>query len=171
MVNHKIWNGTEKSAVSFPSCISTDAPFCSSCLPTRSFERMESPSRFHGSGGLWWIVATMGVHYRGRILPKCKMTGGGNLLSRSEYYQRVDCPVRTSFYRGRQLPKCRIIGMGSEPKLELQKGGYARSREGTVIGLDHRLGPIPRKCGRCQLLGCATRLWSLMGTSDHLCRI
>jgi hypothetical protein len=24
--------------------------------------------------------------------------------------------------------------MGSEPKLELQKGGYARLREGTVIG-------------------------------------
>jgi hypothetical protein len=38
--------------------------------------------------------------------------------------------------------------MGSKPKLELQKGGYARSREGTVIGSDHRLGHIPRKYGR-----------------------
>jgi hypothetical protein len=38
--------------------------------------------------------------------------------------------------------------MGSEPKLELQKGGYAGSWEEIVIGLDHRLGPIQRKCGR-----------------------
>jgi hypothetical protein len=38
--------------------------------------------------------------------------------------------------------------MGSKPKLELQKGGYAGSQEGTVIGLDHGLGPIQRKCGR-----------------------
>jgi hypothetical protein len=38
--------------------------------------------------------------------------------------------------------------VGSELKLELQKGGYAGSQEGTMIGLDHRLGPIKRKCGR-----------------------
>jgi hypothetical protein len=37
--------------------------------------------------------------------------------------------------------------VGSEPKLELQKGGYAGSRRRTVIGLDHRLGPTHEKCG------------------------
>jgi hypothetical protein len=39
-------------------------------------------------------------------------------------------------------------GVGSVPKLELQKGGYAGSRRRIVIGSDHRLGPIPRKYGR-----------------------
>jgi hypothetical protein len=39
-------------------------------------------------------------------------------------------------------------GVGCEPKLELQKGGYAGSQRRTVIGSDHRLGPIPRKYGR-----------------------
>jgi hypothetical protein len=29
-----------------------------------------------------------------------------------------------------------------------QKGRYAGSRRRTVIGLDHQLGPIPRKYGR-----------------------
>jgi hypothetical protein len=37
---------------------------------------------------------------------------------------------------------------GSEPKLEPQKGGYARSREGTVIGSDQQLGPTHKKSGR-----------------------
>jgi hypothetical protein len=43
-------------------------------------------------------------------------------------------------------------------RLELQKGGYAGSRRRTVIGLDHGLGPTPRKCGREQLPSCAARL-------------
>jgi hypothetical protein len=30
---------------------------------------------------------------------------------------------------------------------DLQKGGYAGSQKRIVIGLDHRLGPIPRKYG------------------------
>jgi hypothetical protein len=51
-------------------------------------------------------------------------------------------------YRGQKLPKSRTPGVGSEPKLELQKGGHARSRRRTVIGSDHRLGHIPRKYGR-----------------------
>jgi hypothetical protein len=38
--------------------------------------------------------------------------------------------------------------VGSEQKLQLQKGGFAGSREGTVIGLDLRLGPIHRKYGQ-----------------------
>jgi hypothetical protein len=33
-------------------------------------------------------------------------------------------------------------------RLELQKGGYAGPWRRTMIGLDHRLGPTPRKCGR-----------------------
>jgi hypothetical protein len=37
---------------------------------------------------------------------------------------------------------------GLFPRLERQKGGYAGSRRRTVIGLDDRLGPIQRKCGR-----------------------
>jgi hypothetical protein len=48
--------------------------------------------------------------------------------------------------------------MGSKPKLEPQKGGYARSREGTVIGSDHRLGHIPRKYGRESTPGRVLRL-------------
>jgi hypothetical protein len=32
----------------------------------------------------------------------------------------------------------------------LQKGGYAGSQRRTVIGLDHRLGPIHKKCGRAR---------------------
>jgi hypothetical protein len=47
--------------------------------------------------------------------------------------------------------------VGSEPKLELQKGGYAGSRRRTVIGSDHRLGPIPRKYERESTPGCAAR--------------
>jgi hypothetical protein len=31
---------------------------------------------------------------------------------------------------------------------DLKKGGYAGSWRRTVIGLDHRLGITPRKCGR-----------------------
>jgi hypothetical protein len=38
--------------------------------------------------------------------------------------------------------------VGSDLKLELQKGGYAGSWRRTVIGLDHRLGPTHKKCGR-----------------------
>jgi hypothetical protein len=30
---------------------------------------------------------------------------------------------------------------GLFPRLELQKGGYARSQRRTVIGLDHKTGP------------------------------
>ena len=29
-----------------------------------------------------------------------------------------------------------------------EKGGFVRSQRGTVIGLDHRLGPTSRKCGQ-----------------------
>jgi hypothetical protein len=32
--------------------------------------------------------------------------------------------------------------------MDLQKGWYAGSRRRTVIGLDHKTGPIQRKCGR-----------------------
>jgi hypothetical protein len=41
---------------------------------------------------------------------------------------------------------------------DLQKGGYAGSRRRIVIGLDHRLGPIPRKYGRESMPDCAARL-------------
>jgi hypothetical protein len=58
--------------------------------------------------------------------------------------------------RGRQLPK-KYTGEGSELKLEPQKGGYARSREGTVIGSDQRLGHIPRKYGRESMPGRAAK--------------
>jgi hypothetical protein len=35
----------------------------------------------------------------------------------------------------------------------LQKGGYAGLRRRAMIGLDLRLGPIPRKCGQaCNLV-------------------
>jgi hypothetical protein len=37
---------------------------------------------------------------------------------------------------------------GLFPRLELQKGGYARSRRRIVISLDLRLGPIHRKYGQ-----------------------
>jgi hypothetical protein len=40
----------------------------------------------------------------------------------------------------------------------LQKGGYAGSRRRTVIGLDHRLGPIQKKYGQESTPGCAARL-------------
>jgi hypothetical protein len=42
------------------------------------------------------------------------------------------------------------LNIGNRPVASqpLQKGGYAGSRRRTVIGLDHRLGPIRRKCGR-----------------------
>jgi hypothetical protein len=37
---------------------------------------------------------------------------------------------------------------GLFPRFELQKGGCAGSWRRTVIGLDHRLGPTHKKCGR-----------------------
>jgi hypothetical protein len=40
-----------------------------------------------------------------------------------------------------------VDGEGSKPKLEPQKGRYARSQEGIVIGSDHWLGPTHEKCG------------------------
>jgi hypothetical protein len=43
-------------------------------------------------------------------------------------------------------------------RADLQKGGYAGSRRRTVIGLDHRLGPISRKYGWESTPGCAARL-------------
>jgi hypothetical protein len=46
-------------------------------------------------------------------------------------------------------------------------GGYARSQRRTVIGLDHRLGPIQKKYGWESTPGFAAKLRSLMGTSDH----
>jgi hypothetical protein len=152
--------------------------------PAGSNGRVESPSRFHGSGGLWWIVANQRGYYRGRKLPKGRTTGVGKTLSRLETTKATaggesrgrklpKCRVASvgKVYRGRKLPKGRTGGVGSESMLELQKGGYAGSRRRRVIGLDHRLGPIQRKYGRSSRLGCATRLWSLMGTSEHLCRV
>jgi hypothetical protein len=54
----------------------------------------------------------------------------------------VDCINRGQDYQ-------RVGGWrGLFPRLELQKGGYARSRRRTVIGLDLRLGPIHRKYGQ-----------------------
>jgi hypothetical protein len=76
---------------------------------------------------------------RGRKLPKCRVAGVGKV------------------YRGQKLPKGRTTGMGSEPKFGLQKGGYEGSRRRTVIGSDHRLGPIPRKYGRESMPGRAAR--------------
>jgi hypothetical protein len=79
------------------------------------------------------------------VLPKARnQTSGGNSL-----------PGRASMPRSATTKV--LTGEGSEPKLEPQKGGYARSREGTVIGSDHRLGPTPKKCGRSSWLGCAAR--------------
>jgi hypothetical protein len=40
----------------------------------------------------------------------------------------------------------------------LQKGGYVGSRRRTVIGSDHRLGPIQKKYGRESMPSCAARL-------------
>jgi hypothetical protein len=97
----------------------------------------------------------------------------GQLLSRSETTQSVGRPSMTSrgrklqkcrvagvgeVYRGYKLPKGRTTGVGSELKLELQKGGYAGSWRRTMIGSDHRLGPIPRKYGRESTPGRAARL-------------
>jgi hypothetical protein len=52
-----------------------------------------------------------------------------------------------------------VLKIGNRPiaSQPLQKGGYAWSRR-IVIGLDHRLGPTPRKCGRSLWLSCAARL-------------
>jgi hypothetical protein len=145
MVNHRVWNGTEESVVSFPSCISTDAPFWSSCLPAWSFGMGGIPqmiSRF------WRSMMDCG-NDRGRVLrpvlPKaCNQTGGGNSLSgRTSMPRSATTKVQT--------------GEGSEPKLEPQKGGYARSREGTVIGSDQRLSHIPRKYGWESTPDCAAK--------------
>jgi hypothetical protein len=55
--------------------------------------------------------------------------------------------------------------------MDLQKGGSAGSRIRTVIGLDHQLGHIQKKYGWESTPGCAAKCLSLMGTSDHLCRV
>jgi hypothetical protein len=63
-------------------------------------------------------------------------TGGANSLSRKGKYAEVG-----------NYSRCRPARVANR-SWSRKKGGYARSREGTVIGSDQRLGPIPRKCGR-----------------------
>jgi hypothetical protein len=50
------------------------------------------------------------------------------------------------------------IGNRTIASQPLQKGGYAGSWRRTVIGLDHRLGPIQKKYGWENTPGCAARL-------------
>jgi hypothetical protein len=59
--------------------------------------------------------------------------------------------------RGGQGMVCPGLHIEKE-RTDLQKGGYAGSRRRTVIGLDHRLGPTPRKCGQERSPDCAARL-------------
>jgi hypothetical protein len=95
---------------------------------------VESPQWFAGSGGLWWIAATTGVEAKAGVTTVRNQTGGGNSLSKRQVW------------RGRQLPKCRPARVANR-SWSRKKGGYARSREGTVIGSDHWPGPTQRKCG------------------------
>ena len=69
----------------------------------------------------------------------------GPLSSHGICLSMRDCLLQLSVNR---LSRC----------LGQQKGGHARSRRRAVIGLDHRLGPTPRKCGREGTPVCATRL-------------
>jgi hypothetical protein len=88
-------------------------------------------------------------------------------LNRGRDYLRVGglrglCQLRLD------LPQCVGGRRGFFPRLELQKGGYAGSRRRIVIGLDHRLGPTHKKCGRARdsdVQLCFDILWVQVTTS------
>jgi hypothetical protein len=68
-------------------------------------------------------------------------------LNRGRDYLRVG--GRRGLSQSRlDLPQCVGGRRGLFSRLELQKGGCMGSRRRTVIGLDHRLGPTHKKCGR-----------------------
>jgi hypothetical protein len=85
-----------------------------------------------------------------RSMMDCGNDGGR--VPRPVLPQGVTKPVGVNFLSGISMPRSATTkeqtGEGSKSKLEPQKGGYARSGEGTVIGSDQRLGHIPRKYGR-----------------------
>jgi hypothetical protein len=76
----------------------------------------------------------------------------GGRVPRPVLPQCVTKPVGLTLCQKTSMPRSATTkaktGEGSKSKLEPQKGGYARSREGTVIGSDQRLGHIQRKYGR-----------------------
>jgi hypothetical protein len=77
-------------------------------------------------------------------------------LNQGRDYLRVGgrhglCQSRSALPKGRR--PARIVS-----EVATTKGGYARSRRRTVIGLDQRLRPTPRKCGRERSPSCAARL-------------
>jgi hypothetical protein len=135
----------EESAVSFPSCISTDAPFRGSCLPARSF----------GMGGIPLMILRFW-----RSIMDCGNNGGR--VPRPVLPQCVSKPVgvthcqKGQICRGRQLPKCRPARVANR-SWSHKKGGYVRSRKGTVIGSNQQQGHIPRKYGRESTPGCAAK--------------
>jgi hypothetical protein len=117
MVNHRIWNGTEESAVSFPSCISTDAPFRSSCLPARSF----------GLGGVPLMISRSW-----RSMMDCGNDGGR--VPRSVLPQCVTKPVGVTLCmgkicRGQQLPKSRPARVANRSWSRKRVGMQGRGKE------------------------------------------
>jgi hypothetical protein len=108
------------------------------------------------------IVAYQRGYYQGQKLPKGRTTGGGKKnvevgdyesvgwsarTAKVKNYQRVEWLAWAKYTEVKNYQRVVWTVWVSRPRLELQKGGYAGSQRRTMIGLDHRLGLTPRKCG------------------------
>jgi hypothetical protein len=108
----------KESAVSFPSCISTDAPFWSSCLPTRSFRMGGIPLMISWFWRSMMDCGNDGGRVPRPVLPKvCNQTGGGN-----SFLEGQVC-------RGRQLPKCRPARVANRSWSRKRVGMRGRGKE------------------------------------------